>query len=339
MANKATAITNVRVFDGFQLSEMTTVVMENGLISDKKDADVVIDGKGGFLMPGLIDSHSHLTWKANAKACVRAGVTATISISSTEKVKALPDSTRIFSTHGRALGSCEDGKAFVEEEAANGAAYIKIIVEDRPMMAKTRITQDVMNVIAEETHKRGLLLATHAVSVPTLQMAIDAGTDIYIHVPLEADMTPDMAAKIAAQGASCVPTLAMMKGFADIPIYGYKKEDYKHSENNARMLHEAGVPLLVGTDASNLIFLPWVKFGKDLHKEMQLMAGAGLKPEEILAGATGLAAKAYGEASVGTLEPGRRADLILIDGDPTADIANTANIRKVWIGGNEVFSK
>ncbi len=94
MASKATAITNVRVFDGFQLSEMTTLVMENGLISGRKDADVVIDGKGGFLMPGLIDSHSHLTWKKNAKAYIRAGVTVTFSISSNEKVKTLPDSTR-----------------------------------------------------------------------------------------------------------------------------------------------------------------------------------------------------------------------------------------------------
>lgn len=225
MANKATAITNVRVFDGFQTSDLTTVVMENGLISDKTTADLVIDGKGGFLMPGLIDSHTHLTWKKNAKASIRAGVTSTFSIASTEKVKKLPDSTRIFSTHGRAIGDCEDGKAFVEEEAANGSAYIKIVVEDKPMMAKTRITQEVMQAIAEETHKRGLLLAVHAVSVPTLQMAIDVGTDIYIHVPLEAEMTPEMAQKIADSKASCVPTLAMMKGFADIPIYGYKKED------------------------------------------------------------------------------------------------------------------
>lgn len=339
MANKATAITNVRVFDGFQMSELTTVVMENGLISAKTNADEVIDGKGGFLMPGLIDSHTHLTWKKNARASVRAGVTSTFSISSTDKVKRLPDSTRIFSTHGRAIGDCEDGKAFVEEEAANGSAYIKIVVEDKPMMAKTRITQEVMNVIAEETHKRGLLLATHAVSVPTLQMAIDAGTDIYIHVPLEAEMTLEMASQIAQQKAACVPTLAMMKGFADIPIYGYKKEDYKHSENNVRMLHEAGVPLLVGTDASNIVFLPWVKFGADMHREMQLMAGAGLRPDEILTGATGLAAKVFGVKRVGTLEVGCHADMILIDGDPTHNIADTANIRKVWIGGNEVFSK
>lgn len=336
MSSKAIAITNVRVFDGFRMSETTTVVMENGLISDKTTADMVIDGKGGFLMPGLIDSHTHLTWKKNARMSVRAGVTSTFSISSTQKVKELPNSTRIFSTHGRALGSCEDGKAFVEEEAANGSQYIKIIVEDVPRMAKTTITQDVMNVIAEETHKRGLLLATHAVSVPTLEMAIEAGTDIYIHVPLEAEMTEAMAAKIAAQNAACVPTLAMMKGFADIPIYGYKPEDYLHSEKNVRLLHEAGVPLLVGTDASNVIVLPWIKFGADMHREMQLMAGAGLKPEEILSGATGLAAKVFGVNSVGVLEVGRYADLILIDGDPMKNIADTAKIRKVWIGGNEV---
>ena len=339
MAGQTTAITNVRIFDGYKMSDLTTLVIENGLIADKTTADIEIDGKGGFLMPGLIDSHTHLTWKANVKKSVQCGVTSTFSISSTAKVKQLPDSTRIFSTHDRALGSCTDARAFVAEEAAHGAAYVKIIVEDVPRMAKTTITQDVMNVIVEESHKRGLLVATHAVSVPTLQMAIDAGTDIYIHVPLEAEMTEEMAARIAQNGRACVPTLAMMKGFADIPIYGYKKEDYKHSENNVRMLHEAGVPLLVGTDASNVIFLPKVRFGSDMHKEMRLMSGAGLTPAEILAGATSLAAKAFGVDSIGTLAVGGHADLILIDGAPDQDIADTSKIRKVWIGGSEVFSK
>lgn len=59
MVNQTTAITNVRVFDGFQMSDLTTVVMENGMISDKTTGDVVVDGKGGFLLPGLIDSHTH----------------------------------------------------------------------------------------------------------------------------------------------------------------------------------------------------------------------------------------------------------------------------------------
>ena len=338
MAAQETAITNVRIFDGFGMSGLTTVVMSDGRISDKPHAENVIDGKGGFLMPGLIDSHTHLNRKSNARKSVKAGVTSTFSIASADKVKQLPNSTRIFSTHGSALGSCTDAKAFVEQEAANGTAYVKIIVEHVPRMAKTTITQDVMNVIVEESHKRGLLVATHAVSVPTLQMAIDAGTDIYIHVPLEADMTPEMAEKIARQKAACVPTLVMMKGFADIPIYGYKKEDYRHAENNVRMLHEAGVPLLAGTDASNVIFLPWIRFGSDLHREMRLMAGAGLTPAEILTGATGLAAKVFGVDSIGTLEPGRHADMILIDGAPDRNIADTAQIRKVWIGGVEVFS-
>ena len=151
-------------------------------------------------------------------------------------------------------------------------------------------------------------------------------------------MTPEMAEKIARQKAACVPTLVMMKGFADIPIYGYKKEDYRHAENNVRMLHEAGVPLLAGTDANNVIFLPRVRFGSDLHREMRLMAGAGLTPAEILAGATGLAAKVFGVDSIGTFEPGRHADMILIDGAPDRNIADISQIRKVWIGGVEVFS-
>lgn len=115
-----------------------------------------------------------------------------------------------------------------------------------------------------------------------IRIRIDAGTDIHIHVPLEAEMTQSMVDQIVQHKASCVPTLATMKGYADSPLYGYKKDDYKHSENNVRMLYEAGIPILAGTDASNIIFLPKVRFGADFHKEMKLMAGAGMTPLEVL---------------------------------------------------------
>lgn len=332
-----TAITNVRIFDGFQMTERTQVVFENDRIIAADSADTVIDGKGAFLLPGLIDTHTHLTKPRNAAASVKTGVTSTFAIASTEKVMRMPGSPRIFSTHYRAVGSVEDGKAYVEDEVAHGAKYIKIVVEDPPHMAKKTIAQDVMNAIVKTAHEHDLLVATHAVSVPTLQMAIDAKTDIFIHVPLEADIPAAMVGQMAAMKAVVVPTLIMMKGFADSPIFGYKKEDYKHAERNMRLLRDAGVPVLAGSDANNVIILPRVRFGLDLHTELKLLVKAGLTPTEALAGATGAGAKAFRFESVGAIEPGRYADFLLVEGDPTELIDYIDSVRQVYLGGKVVY--
>lgn len=340
MGAAITKFENVRVFDGYHLTDEKEVFFNSdGVIIEPADhADQVIDGQGKFLMPGLIDAHTHLTWKRNAAGSVRSGVTSTFAIASTDKVKMLPSSTRIFSTFYRAVGSVKDGREFVRNEVSHGAKYVKIVVEDPPYMARTTITQEVMNDIADEAHKNGLLVATHAVAVPTLKMAIAAGTDIHIHVPLEADIPDEMIQQIVKNGACCVPTLVMMKGFADSRFFGYHKEDYQHSVNNVRKLHDAGVPILAGSDASNVFILPTVHFGTDLHTEMKLLAAAGLTNEEVLQAATSTAAAGYRTETVGAIRPGRYADFVLIDGDPLENIGDIDRISQVWIGGKSVFT-
>ncbi len=330
------AITNVRLFDGKELSDKTTVFIDGDRFVEECKAEQVIDAKGAFMMPGLIDGHCHVTKQRNIRANLERGVTGAMTIQSPAAIRQT-DSMRIYSTYDRALGFVTDPKAFVEKELANDADYIKIIIEHKPMMAKTIIGDDVVKGVVEEAHKHGKLVACHAVSVPAMEVAIEAGVDIHVHVPLEATMSTEMVDKVAARKTPVVPTLAMMKGFADIPIYGYKKEDYQNSVNCVRMLHEADVPLMVGTDASNIIFLPWVKFGKGLHYEMQLMAEAGLKPLEILSGATEIAAKSYGFTDIGSIAPGKYADFILIDGDPAENIADISKIKTVAVGGKIVF--
>lgn len=332
------AITNVRLFDGKELSDKTTVYVDGDRFAEEVEGVQVIDAKGAFMMPGLIDGHCHVTQKRNVRAGLKYGVTTAMSIRSSDDMRR-SSRARIYSTYDRALGSVNDPKEFVDTEIANGADYIKVIIEHKPMMDKTIIKEDVVKGIVEEAHKRGKLVACHAVSVPTLEMAIEAGVDIYVHVPLEAVMTADMVDRIAAQGAPVVPTLSMMMGFANGPIYGYKKSDYKNSEDCVRLLHEAGVPLMVGTDANNVIFLPWVKFGRDMHREMNLMAGAGLQPLELLRGATSIVADGYGLKDVGSIEPGKYADFLLIDGDPSRDIRDMSRIKAVYIGGEAVYSE
>lgn len=97
-----------------------------------------------------------------------------------------------------------------------------------------------------------------------------------------------------------------------------------------RALHQGGVPLVVGTDTPG----PWIIPGVSLHEELGLLGEAGIPPRELLRMATVNAARALRrEREIGGLEPGMRADLVVLRGDPLADIANAARIEHVALGG------
>jgi len=90
------------------------------------------------------------------------------------------------------------------------------------------------------------------------------------------------------------------------------------------------VPMMAGTDAMNPYCFP----GFSLHDELRLMVESGLTPLAALQAATVNPAKFMGRsAELGTVEPGRIANLVLLGADPLADIHNTAEIRAVWLEG------
>lgn len=97
----------------------------------------------------------------------------------------------------------------------------------------------------------------------------------------------------------------------------------------ARALHEAGVPLLVGTDATPFAPLQ----GESLHRELELLTQAGLTNEQVLTAATSLNADHFGLTDRGRIKPGLQADLLLVDGDPTTDITATKAITDIWRRG------
>ena len=101
------------------------------------------------------------------------------------------------------------------------------------------------------------------------------------------------------------------------------------TDDAARQLARAGVPLLAGTDAPS----PGATYGASLHGELELLVGAGLTPVQALTAATSNAARAFKLADRGRVERGMRADLVLVDGDPTRDILATRRIVEVWKRG------
>lgn len=99
-----------------------------------------------------------------------------------------------------------------------------------------------------------------------------------------------------------------------------------HAQAAVGALHRAGVPILAGTDAPS----PGLAHGLSLHRELELLVLSGLTPLEALASATSEPARAFGFHDRGRVTEDRRADLVLVSGDPTVDIQATRDIVGVW---------
>ena len=101
-------------------------------------------------------------------------------------------------------------------------------------------------------------------------------------------------------------------------------------------MHQAGVPVLAGTDTSFPDYSPWVWLGYGSHDELELLVKAGLTPAEAIAASSGRAASHLAVENVGTIEEGKVADLVLLAADPLADIRNTTKIVDVIFNGEFV---
>jgi imidazolonepropionase-like amidohydrolase len=116
--------------------------------------------------------------------------------------------------------------------------------------------------------------------------------------------------------------------------------DFGSALHGVTALHQAGIQVLAGTDTNypgpedgNLILNAYAGHGITLHHELELLVRAGLSPAAALAAATSVPAQAFGLADRGRIARGLRADLLLVDGDPCADITATRNIAAIWRNG------
>jgi imidazolonepropionase-like amidohydrolase len=355
------ALTNVRVFDGRELRGPTTVVIEGGLVGNDSAGARVIDAGGATLLPGLIDAHVHLLYEEHLQQLAAFGVTTALDMGawSPSMVDSLRNRTGMAdmrsaglpattagSAHshlpGYPAGELVDGPAgaarFVADRIVEGADYIKLIA-DIPGP-----DQATLDALVTQSHVRGRLTVAHAVSTAAFDMALRAGVDLITHVPLDGRLTESTAARVLARDCACIPTLTMMKGIVgrtaaaavSQPKVVAAGPNYEAARGSVAELHRAGVPILAGTDANAGPGIPFSpRHGESLHEELELLIDAGLSTVEALRAATVLPAQHFGLYDRGVIEPGRRADLVLIDGDPIADIRATRQIRRVWCAGVE----
>ncbi|MGI8679615.1 MAG: amidohydrolase family protein [Jatrophihabitans sp.] len=359
-----TLIQRVRVFDGTGVKERTCVLIEGGrIVAVDPDLDAtgrqVVDGTDRVLLPGLIDAHVHLHGVENLEQLTRAGVTTALDMACWPRElvdglrhrRGLTDirsagipATAPGSTHSKMPGRPEaalvagpaDADAFVSARVAEGSDYIKLIAD---VPGPDQATLDALVVAA---HRQGRRTVAHAVSAVPYRMALAAGADVITHAPLDAALDEETVAQLRQQGCVTVPTLTMMRAVAE-RFFGTSDDDpaapgpgYHNARRSVGLLHNAGVPILAGTDANTAEGVPAnIKHGESLHTELELLVQAGLRPAEAIAAATALPARHFGLTDRGAVTVGLRADLVLVAGDPVADIADMRNTERVWCAGVE----
>ena len=253
-----------------------------------------------------------------------------------------------------ALGPHDDAQQFVDARIAEGSDYIKILY-DHTMPGLT--VQQLRDLVAA-AHKRNKLVAVHETVQKDGLEAILAGADEIEHIfddtPISKEflsaavanhvtVTPTLAIISAVGGRSTGPELAKDPRFApyllgwelqtlNVKLPASKRHHFEYAREAVSALHDAGVTILAGTDAPN----PDTAYGASVHAELLLLTQCGLTPEEALRAATSSPAREFGLIDRGRIEAGRRADLLLVKGDPSKDITATRNIVGVWKAGQAI---
>ncbi|HEY6348705.1 MAG TPA: CIA30 family protein [Candidatus Angelobacter sp.] len=256
------------------------------------------------------------------------------------------------------ITSPQEAQAFVDARIAEGSDYIKIIYDDGKAYGINlpTLSKETMAAVVVAAHKRGKLAVAHIGSLQGARDAIAAGVDGLMHLFVDAPPDPEFASFVAQHHVFVVPTLSVLAAIAGVPAgkslaedprlqpylspdsasnlghtFPGKHGDFAFAQETIRQLKAHHVPLLAGTDSPN----PGTAHGASMHEELELLVGSGLTPIEALTAATSAPAAAFHLADRGQIAAGKRADLLLVKGDPTSDIKDTRDIVSVWKLGVE----
>jgi imidazolonepropionase-like amidohydrolase len=330
---------------------------------------------GKTVMPTIIDTHNHLSQTRemlidDLKRRVYYGVTASqsmgqdtmpISFQIREETREgkIPGAARFF-TAGRGITGVEPGRtmaphwvsnpaearAAVDEEAAKKVDIIKIWVDDRMGMVK-KLTPDIYGAAIDEAHKKGLRTITHIYTLEDAKGMLRANVDAFAHDVRDKDVDdefmtlvkrnpnfvigPNMPERGVKTDLSFLRESLSPADFAKLEAAN--KDDAKAHDfwsiqaRNLAKLNAAGIKIVVGTDG-NTPYAP--------HIEMEDMAAAGMTPMQVVVAATRNGAQFLRLTDVGTIEPNKSADFLVLDANPLDNITNTRKINAVYFRGAKI---
>jgi imidazolonepropionase-like amidohydrolase len=335
-----------------EFSETITAIRPVGAPAPTGD---VVDGRGRFLLPGLIDTHVHLGSHDALMSALRAGVTTLIDLgtypdSLIAEQRAEHEAPAIVSAGSAASapGSNQiaqmgfpdqsgvrnrgDAERYLDWRTRNGSELIKIIIEDPAATQVPALDIPTVTALVEGARRRGLRTVAHVVTAAAFDRGLNAGVDILTHAPLDRPLPAATVQRMADAGTISCPTLVMMQTMARARFGDRADNAFHNALQSVTALHDAGVCIIAGTDANETEMAP-VPHGTSLHDEIDYLQQAGMTTAEAVRAATSAAAAAFGLDDRGRVAEGLRADLLLVDGDPVANPASVRQPVAIWVAG------
>lgn len=276
--------------------------------------------------------------------------------------------SRLFVAGSVVTGSTEAAiRAEVNKNADSGANFIKVRVDDN-LGRSAKMSPPLISALIDQAHQRRLPVAVHLFYLDDAKYILNAGANFIAHSIRDEAVDSELIDLIKANDACYVPTLtrevstfiyesepaffsdpfflkeveegvlaqlrtperqSQMRNSASAQAY---KAGLEVAMANLTALNASGVKIAMGTDTG-----PPARFqGYFSHMEMQMMVDAGMSPLDAIRASTGVAADCINVGDVGTLEPGKWGDLVVLGANPAEDIANTKTVEGVWIAGNRV---
>lgn len=260
------------------------------------------------------------------------------------------------------VAGVEEAADFVRQRSQENVDYLKIVMNGvrAARSGMPTLGEDTVRTLVNAGHEAGLMVLAHVESQGDVRLAISAGVDGLVHHWRDSGAQPELAELLASNDVFVMPTLTAIDGLLGLGPQALLQDErvvpylsdlaYREltkelptpppgistiTANEATTsLIRAGVQLLAGSDA--FTGNPRIVHGASLHRLLELFVDAGLSPTEALRTATSNVAEAFGLSDRGRIQPGFRADLVLVRGDPTEDITVTRDISRVWKAGIEL---
>lgn len=274
-------------------------------------------------------------------------------------------------SHGSSAGatlidSWPEAKAALDEHIARQPDVLKLTYEERGWGARPmipRLTTELIQHVVEYYNDHGIRTTIHTSSETRAREAIFAGVDTLAHPIIQGPISESFAPLMAAKQIPMVSTLTIGENYArlaenpeylDLPLYRAVlpadeierlqtevRDEYAErswtwwmkimtpiAQENVRQVHAAGGVVVLGTDQT---------IGPAVHRELELLVAAGIAPLDAIRIATLNGAVFLGrEQELGSVEPGKLADLLLLSADPLADISNTQAVDTVIKNGSVI---
>jgi imidazolonepropionase-like amidohydrolase len=271
-------------------------------------------------------------------------------------VSATAPGGRFFDGMYREADGPDDVRRAVREQLRRGADFVKVMTTGARSVEledpdPAQLTRAEVETLVEEAHRLGVRVAAHAEGLAGTELAVDTGIDTIEH-GMYLNQRPDLLERIAAGGQALVPTFGCFYGVAglgdqvgtgDVPPGGGGRSDdarrppdtwsallvdlanhnLEQADLTLRAARAAGVRIVTGHDWAPL---------DDLALEILRMIHHGLTPAQALTASTAAAAAALGlDEHVGTIAPGRLADLVVVDGDPIGSPEVLRDRDRIWL--------